>query len=114
MVEAIALDTHRFVTRLTESGFTEKQTETLAEEHVARPNANLATKTDVEALWQESPRAPRKASRSAIPRRGTTRLRRVMNPCIGVASVLNREVRAGSPDPHPPGCDKHCDKHFLK
>lgn len=34
---------------------------------------------------------PRKPSNL---RRGTTRLRRVVSPCIGVASVLNRRVRA--------------------
>ncbi len=50
MSEAIAFDTHRFVKRLTESGFTERQAETLAEEHIALLNANLATKTDIEAL----------------------------------------------------------------
>ena len=50
MSEAIAFDTHRFVKRLTESGFTEKQAETLAEEHVALLNANLATKTDVATI----------------------------------------------------------------
>ena len=50
MAKAIAFDTHRFVKRLTESGFTE----TPAEEHVALLNANLATKTDVEALRQET------------------------------------------------------------
>ena len=54
MAEAIAFDTHRFVKRLTESGFTEKQAETLAEEHVTLLNANLATKADVEALRQET------------------------------------------------------------
>ena len=47
MTEAIAFDTHRFVKRLTESGFTEQQAETLAEEHVALLNANLATKADI-------------------------------------------------------------------
>ena len=47
MSEAIAFDAHRFVKRLTESGFTEKQAETLAEEHVALLNANLATKADI-------------------------------------------------------------------
>ena len=52
MAEAIAFDTHRFVKRLTESGFTEKQAETLAEEHVALLNTNLATKADIEALRQ--------------------------------------------------------------
>ncbi len=35
MTEVIAFDTHRLVKRLTESGFTEKQAETLAEEYVA-------------------------------------------------------------------------------
>lgn len=30
MTEAIAFDSHRFVKRLTESGFTERQAETLA------------------------------------------------------------------------------------
>ena len=47
MAEAIAFDTHRFVKRLTESGFTERQAETLAEEHVTLLNANLATKADI-------------------------------------------------------------------
>ena len=61
MTEAIAFDSHRFVKRLTGSGFTEKQAETLAEEHVALLNANLATKADaarieagVETLRQET------------------------------------------------------------
>ena len=61
MSEAIAFDTHRFVKRLTESGFTEQQAETLAAEHVDLLNANLATKADVaeikagiEALRQET------------------------------------------------------------
>ena len=52
MTEAIAFDSHRFVKRLTESGFSEKQAETLAEEHVALLNANLATKADIETLRQ--------------------------------------------------------------
>ena len=47
MTDVIAFDTHRFVKRLTESGFTEKQAEALAEEHVALLNANLATKADL-------------------------------------------------------------------
>lgn len=53
MSEAIAFDTHRFVKRLTEGGFTEKQAETLAEEHVALLNANLATKADLAAVKAE-------------------------------------------------------------
>ncbi|MCY3819159.1 MAG: DUF1640 domain-containing protein [Gammaproteobacteria bacterium] len=47
MTEAIAFDTHRFVKRLTESGFTEKQAETLADEQISLLNANLATKADI-------------------------------------------------------------------
>ncbi len=50
MTGAIAFDTHRFVKRLTEGGFTEEQAETLAEEHVALLNTNLATKADIEAV----------------------------------------------------------------
>ena len=50
MTEAIAFDRHRFVKRLTGSGFTEKQAETLAEEHAALLNANLATKADIAAV----------------------------------------------------------------
>ena len=50
MTDAIAFDTHRFVKRLTDSGFTEKQAETLAEEQVALLNGNLATKADIAAL----------------------------------------------------------------
>ena len=50
MIEAVAFDTHRFVKRLTESGFTEKQAETLAEEQVAMLNANLVTKADLAAV----------------------------------------------------------------
>ena len=52
MSEAIAFDTHRFVKRLTDCGFTEKQAETLADEHVSLLNGNLATKADIEALRQ--------------------------------------------------------------
>ena len=47
MSEAIAFDTHRYVKRLTENGFTEQQAETLADEQVTLLNANLATKADL-------------------------------------------------------------------
>ena len=47
---AIAFDTDHFVKRLTECGFTKKEAETLAEEHVAPLNANLATKEDIAAV----------------------------------------------------------------
>ena len=50
MIGAIAFDTHRFVKRLMEGGFTEEQAETLAEEQVALLNTNLATKADIEAV----------------------------------------------------------------
>ena len=67
MSEAIAFDTHRFVKRLTESGFTEKQAETLAEEHVALLNGNLATKADIEGLRQET-RAAIEAVKADLPK----------------------------------------------
>ncbi len=47
MSEAIAFDTHRYVKRLMEGGFDERQAETLAEEQIAFLNANLATKSDI-------------------------------------------------------------------
>ena len=53
MSEAIAFDTHRFVKRLTECGFTERQAETLADEHVGLLNANLATKADIAEVKAE-------------------------------------------------------------
>ena len=53
MTEAIAFDTHRFVKRLTESGFTEKRPRPLAEEHVTLLNSNLTTKADIAALKAE-------------------------------------------------------------
>ena len=48
--EAIPFDTHRFVQNLIAAGFSEKQAETLAYEHVNLINSNLATKSDIEAL----------------------------------------------------------------
>ncbi len=54
MTGAIAFDTHRFVKRLTDCGFTEQQAETLADEHVALLNSNLATKADIEALRKDT------------------------------------------------------------
>ena len=50
MIEAVAFDTHRFVKRLIESGFTEEQAETLAEEQATLLNANLVTKADLAAV----------------------------------------------------------------
>ncbi len=47
MSEAIAFDTHRFVKRLVETGFTEVQAEVLADEQVNLLNGNLATKKDL-------------------------------------------------------------------
>ena len=40
--EAIQFDTHKFIKRLTENGFTEQQAETLAEEQSNLLNTNLA------------------------------------------------------------------------
>ena len=53
MTQAIAFDTHRFVKRLTGSGFTEEQAETLAEEHVSLLIDNLATKVVIERAATE-------------------------------------------------------------
>ena len=52
MSAAIAFDTHQFVKRLTEHGFTEEQAEALADEQVNLLNSNLATKADIKALEQ--------------------------------------------------------------
>ena len=53
MSEAIAFDTHRFVKRLTENGFTEQQAEVLADEQVQLLNTNLATQADIATVRQE-------------------------------------------------------------
>ena len=53
MAEAIAFDTHRFVKRLTENGFTEQQAEVLADEQVQLLNTNLATQADVAAIQRD-------------------------------------------------------------
>ncbi|MYI51047.1 MAG: DUF1640 domain-containing protein, partial [Rhodospirillaceae bacterium] len=65
MSEAIAFDTHRFVKRLTDCGFTEQQAETLADEQIALLNGNLATKADIEALRHET-KAAIEASKSDL------------------------------------------------
>lgn len=65
MTEAIAFDTHRFVKRLTRNGFTEQQAESLAEEHVALLNANLATKADIAEI-KASTDALRQETRASI------------------------------------------------
>lgn len=46
MTEAIAFDTHRFVKRLTEGGFTERQAEALAEMYAALHKAKHAAEAD--------------------------------------------------------------------
>ncbi len=53
MSEAIAFDTHRFVKRLTENGFTEQQAEVLADEQVQLLNTNLATQVDIATVHQD-------------------------------------------------------------
>ncbi len=53
MSEAIAFDTHRFVKRLTENGFTEQQAEVLADEQVSLLNSNLATQADIVAIQRD-------------------------------------------------------------
>ena len=54
MTEPVAFDTHKFVKRLTENGFTEQQAEVLADEQVNLLNSNLATKADIDEQGQET------------------------------------------------------------
>jgi ferritin-like metal-binding protein YciE len=88
MSEAIAFDTHRFVKRLTESGFTEKQAETLAEEHVALLNANLATKIDIAEVKAEI-ESLRQETRSEIAKveAGVETLRQETSAAIAAVKV---------------------------
>ena len=107
MSEAIAFDTHRFVKRLTESGFTEQQAETLAEEHVALLNANLATKADIAAVKADIARveagveALRQETRADIARveAGVETLRQETRADIARVEAgieaLRQETRAG-------------------
>ena len=93
MSEAIAFDTHRFVKRLTGSGFTEKQAETLADEHVALLNANLATKADI-ARIEAGMEALRQETRADIARveAGIEALRQETKAGM---DALRQETRAG-------------------
>ena len=50
MTDAIAFDTHRFITHLVDAGFTTAQAEALSEEQVKLLNSNLATKQDIEGI----------------------------------------------------------------
>ena len=65
MSEAIAFDTHRFVKRLTENGFTEQQAEVLADEQVSLLNSNLATQADI-AVVQRDIEALRQETKASI------------------------------------------------
>ena len=93
MAEAIAFDTHRFVKRLTDCGFTEKQAETLAEEHVALLNANLATKADIAAIKAgiDALRQETKADIEAV-KAGIDALRQETKAGI---DALRQETKAG-------------------
>ncbi len=53
MNESIAFDTHRFIKRLTQTGFTEQQAEALADEQVSLLDSNLATKADLLSIKAE-------------------------------------------------------------
>jgi ferritin-like metal-binding protein YciE len=88
MTGAIAFDTHRFVKRLTESGFTEQQAETLAEEHVALLNANLATKIDIAEVKAEI-ESLRQETRSEIAKveAGVETLRQETSAAIAAVKV---------------------------
>ncbi len=54
MTNAIAFDTHRFIQRMTDVGFTTAQAEALSDEQVKLINSNLATKHDIEGLLKDS------------------------------------------------------------
>ena len=90
MSQSIAFDTHRFVKRLTESGFTEQQAETLAEEHVALLNSNLATKADIEALHQAT-----KADIEALRQATKADIEALRLATKSDIEVLRQETRAG-------------------
>ena len=47
---AFTFDTHKFVKRLVDSGFTEQQAEVLADEQTNLINSNLATTLDIEEV----------------------------------------------------------------
>ena len=49
----LAIDTHRFVKRLMESGFTEPQAETLADAQMAFLESRLATKDELRGVKDE-------------------------------------------------------------
>ena len=49
----MAIDTHRFVKRLIESGFTEPQAETLADAQMAFLESRLATKDELRGVKDE-------------------------------------------------------------
>ena len=53
MNDSIAFDTHRFIKRLTQTGFTEQQAEALADEQVNLLDSNLATKVDLMSIKAE-------------------------------------------------------------
>ena len=93
MAEAIAFDTHRFVKRLTESGFTEKQAETLAEEHVALLNANLATKADIAAVKADIARV--EASMDALRQETVAGIEALRQETRAEIEALRQETRAG-------------------
>ena len=53
MNDSIAFDTHRFIKRLTQTGFTVQQAEALADEQVNLLDINLATKVDLMSIKAE-------------------------------------------------------------
>ena len=72
MSEAIAFDTHRFVKRLTRTGFTEEQAEALADEQVALLNSNLATRENL--LRLEGSQKQQLAEHEAVQKQQITEL----------------------------------------
>ena len=97
MTEAIAFDTHRYVKRLTDCGFTERQAETLAEEQVSLLNANLATKVDIEAIKAdiETLRQETKADIETLRQETKADIETLRQETKSGIEVLRQETKSG-------------------
>ena len=97
MSEAIAFDTHRYVKRLTECGFTEKQAETLADGQVALLNQNLATKADVAKIGAdvEAHRQETNAGIEALRQETKAGIEALRQETKAGIEALRQETKAG-------------------
>ena len=92
MSDAIAFDTHKFVKRLTATGFTEEQAEALANEQVNLLNSNLTTKVDI-AIVQRDIETLRQETKAdiAVLQRDIEALRQETKADM---AVLQRDIEA--------------------